>query len=128
MAIWGCVNDTNDLARLLEMAMPQVDTDAEMLKLEPDTLKAVERMADSFTDCLLSQQDALADLMANADTLAIEKDTLQQAGWLLRQLTQVHELTRRIASIAGAYSDPETRALYLAMGRGDIAQVARLTQ
>ena len=128
MAIWGCAKETNDLARLLEMAMPQVDTDAEMLKLEPESLEKVERMADSFTDCLLSQQAALADLIANADTLAIEKDTLQQAGWLLRQLTQVHELTRRIASMAGTYSDPETRAIYLAMGRGDSAEVARLMQ
>lgn len=129
MAIWNCTDDENDIARMLQMALPNVDTDAEMLALDPEKLKAAAQMADSFTDSFLAQQAALAELIAHADLVAIgRKDTLRHAGFLLSTLTELHELTRRIASSAYAYSDPETRALYQAMARGDGVEVARLMQ
>ena len=128
MAIWNCTNDTNDIARLLTMALPGVDTDAEMLALDPDKLQGVARMADSFTDGFLLQLAALGDLISNAQSSSLEKGTLQQTGNILRTMTELQEIFRRTQSSAESYSDPETRALYIAMAKGDKAEVARLME
>jgi hypothetical protein len=120
MAIWNCTDDNNDLGRLLECALPGVNTDAEMLKLSPEQLGRVETMAESFTDNFIVQEAALADLLANADLKNLDSSTIHNAAWLLREICHLHEIVRRISSMARAYGEPETRALHLQI-QGTIA-------
>lgn len=127
MAIWNCTEDTNGLAALLKSALPEVRTDLEMMKLEPAKLRDLAASADSMTDCLLAQQSALADLLANADIPNLSKNTFRDAGWLLRQLTDLHEVVRRIADTAHAYAGPD-REFHQAMVNRDAAALTRLTQ
>lgn len=127
MAIWNSTEDPNVLASLLRRALPEVDTDAEMMKVDLEKLRELASAADSRTDCLLAQQAALADLLANADVPNLDKHTVRDAGWLLRELTDLHEVVRRIADTAHAYSGVD-RGFHQAMARGDMATVVRLTR
>lgn len=127
MAIWNCTDDNNGLAAMLASALPGVDSDAEMIKLEPEKLRDLARQADSYTDCLLAQQGALADLIANADVPNLAKHTMRDAGWLLREITQLQELIRRIADAAHAFSG-EDRAFHQAMVARDSVALVRLAQ
>lgn len=117
MAIWDCSEEENGLAHLLEMALPDVSTQASMVKNSPEDLRKITTYADSMTDCLISQQAALADLIANADHADLKKYTMQNAGWLLESLTHMHELVRGISGLANICSDPESRDFYERLGR-----------
>jgi hypothetical protein len=127
MAIWNCTDDSNAVAHLLALALPNVNTEAEMVKLDVETLSKVTTYANSVTDCLLTQQAALADLIANADVPNLDKDTVANIGWLMRSLTELHEIVRRTSDMAAVYSGSD-RQFYQAFLSGDKAEVERLTQ
>lgn len=109
MAIWNGTQADDLVTGLLAAAFPQVNETAELAKLSPAELQAIQFRCEEADDLVAAQVRAVADVLCHVDQGALEPGTVNALAWAIKALHAQRDIAARIGTIASYASDPDIR-------------------